>query len=87
MGCSTLLPAMELAPSECTTSLAGAAWGGQKSHGWEAWGAGGSSGVHKQKGEHPFRSMAGALRHLLVWAEEQAQAGLCLCPERQPVLG
>lgn len=87
MGCSTLPPVMELAPSECTSSLAGAVWGGQKSHGWEARGAGGSSRVHKQKGEHPFQSMAGALRHLLVWAKEQAQAGLWLCPERQPARG
>lgn len=78
---------MEQAPGEHIQSLAGVRWGGQNSHRREARGAGDSSGVHKQKGEQPFRSMAAALRHLLVRAEKQTQAELWPCPERQLALG
>lgn len=63
LDCTMLLPATEQAPSERIRSQCGERWA--TSHRQEPWGAGGSGGVHKQKGEHPFWSTAVRLQRLL----------------------
>lgn len=63
LDCTTLLPVTEQAPSKRIRSQCGERWA--TSHRQEPWGAGGSGGVHEQKGEHPFWSTAARLQRLL----------------------